>query len=186
MVRIIDTSHRTNEEGFVLIPVLLLMLVLVFVTIILLYTVFSGSVTSSQKITQSAMQHALSVGANDAARQLNAYTNWPEIMAASGETIDGYQNIPSTTVPVAPAGSFWYGCLADNTCLSKTVSVNGVGMEVQWTIMPSNGYAKRLSGYNYSSGANAPTQRNYLSFIHVQSPDGQQATEEVVLKKSLL
>lgn len=177
---------KKSEQGFLLIPVLLLMLVLGFVSVILLYTVFSGSVISSQKISQSSMQTALSIGAGAAASQLNAYTNWPEIMASSGGTMDGYQNIGSTVLPVAPTNSFWYSCSGNNTCLSQSVSVNGVSMTVQWTIMPSNGYAKRLSGYVYSSGANGPTQRDYLSFIHVQAPSGQQATEEVILKKSLL
>lgn len=177
---------KTTEQGFVLIPVLLFMLLLAFVALILLYTVFSDSVMSDQKISQASMQTALSIGAGDAASQLNAYTNWPEIMTASGETLDGYQSIPSTEIPVAPTDGFWYDCASNNTCMNNGVVVNGVSMTVQWTIMPSNGYAKRLSGYAYSSGANGPTQRDYVAFIHVQAPSGQQSTEEVILKKSLL
>lgn len=175
-----------TNAGFILLPVLLLMLVLAFAVLLVLNDVFSNSVIGSQSNAQSNMRDALSIGAEQASAQLNSYTNWPEIITDSGSTLDGYQSIASNVYPTQPTSAFWSTCAANNECVQNSINLNGVDILIQWTIMPSNGYAKRISGYAYQSGGNGPTQRNYIAFVRVQSPSGQQSMENIILKKSLL
>lgn len=182
----INRGHCAAESGIALIPVLLFMLMLSFLALILMKTVFSGSIQNSRGILQANLRTALSVGAEDAANQLNAYSNWPEIIAASGTRLDGYQNIASNVFPTAPQSGFWQSCVSNHQCLNQSLQTDGQTLQIAWTILPSNGYAKRLEGYAVETGVTGPTQRNYIAFIRAVAPNGVTATEAVILKKSLL
>lgn len=190
-VKMVESRVTDTESGLSLIPTLLFMMVTVFAVVILIQVLLSNTVRGNGNLVQTNLRQALSVGAEDAANQLNAWTNWPEIMAAGGQTLQGYQPLADNVVPSIPTPSFWENCLSANTCVSENVTFGGAGerpFTVLWTIAPSNGFASKMEGYAvHNNGAAGPTQRMYVAFIKATLSGSQKtAVETVILKKSLL
>jgi len=184
MVRLKKESAR--ELGFALLPTLLFVILMAFFTLILIDLVRSDSVRSNGNLQQSILRRALSVGAENAANQLNGYTNWPEIISQSGTSLPGYQNIAATASPTTPTVSFWSNCVSANTCLQSSVTISGSTVQIQWTIEPSNGYSTRIGGYAVQPGHPGPSARTYLAFVRASAPSGESSVGEFVLRKAML
>jgi len=184
--KIARANNNQEEQGAILVIVLVLNFAVTLALLAYLYLNKNNSLIASNLAVQNAAQEATDQGLEHASAWLNNQPTWPEISANAGANLaprfflnmptSGYLTASTQSAPIqAPNDpSYWTNC-ANTTCDSiGTVSYGPFSYKVEYVIFPTGGMSTQLGGNEQSQTGtgNSIQSRYYVVFVHAMNSKG--------------
>lgn len=174
-----------NEDGAVLLLVLIILFVLTLGVVALMAKHANNTIIASNLGVQSAALQATDNGLHQVSQELFLTPLFPEVLTASDPQAlsPWYVPLPSgQRIPTIPTASYWQACAAQNTCQTMQVKYGAFSFTVEFFVEPTNLPATVLNGTGRQP---ATSYRYYTAFVHTQNTNGGGlgVTTEAILRK---